>query len=207
MKSRILIIAATLILATSIWSEASAQRKGLVDVSPDHPRRGVWLEGGLGWGQESYKFANDPYSSALGKPTFNFGIGGTPKSWVRLGGESTVWVNSYQDSGDEGAYNVIESLWSVMAVARVYPISKAGLFLKGGMGLGISSVSVQYGEGITETGFATVLGAGYELQLSKQLFLTPKIEWYHQSYQARDADTLYERLFNVSLAVTYQPGR
>ena len=207
MKSRSLIIAVTLIPTASVWSEASAQRKGLVDVSPDHFRRGVWLEAGLGWGQESFKFADDPYSDQLGKPTFNFAVGGTPKSWIRLGGEATVWVNSYQDSGDEGSFNVTETLSNVMAVARVYPIRSAGLFLKAGMGLGVSNVAVQYGDGVTETGFATSLGAGYEIQLSKKLFFTPKVEWFQQSYQARGDDTLYERLANLSLSVTFQPGR
>lgn len=207
MKSRSLIIAVTLILTASVWSEASAQRKGLVDVSPDHVRRGVWLEAGLGWGQESFKFADDPYSDQLGKPTFNFAVGGTPKSWIRLGGETTVWVNSYQDSDEDGSFNVTETLWNLMAVARVYPIRSAGLFFKAGMGLGVSSTSVQYGEGVTETGFATSLGAGYEIQLSKKLFFTPKVEWFQQSYQARGDDTLYERLANLSLSVTFQPGR
>ena len=100
-----------------------------------------------------------------------------------------------------------ETLSNVMAVARVYPIRSAGLFLKAGMGLGVSNVAVQYGDGVTETGFATSLGAGYEIQLSKKLFFTPKVEWFQQSYQARGDDTLYERLANLSLSVTFQPGR
>ncbi|MEK6687646.1 MAG: hypothetical protein AABZ01_04190, partial [Gemmatimonadota bacterium] len=137
MKSRSLIIAVTLIHTASVWSEASAQRKGLVDVSPDHFRRGVWLEAGLGWGKESWKLGNDPYTDQLGKPTFRLAIGGTPKSWIRLGGEGTVWVNSYQDSDDEGSFNVTETLSNVMAVARVYPIRNAGLFLRGGLGIGV----------------------------------------------------------------------
>ena len=207
MKSRSLIIAVTLILTASVWSEASAQRKGLVDVSPDHFRRGVWLEAGLGYGQESWKLGNDPYEEQVGKPTFNFAVGGTPKSWIRLGGEATAWVNSYQEIGDEGSYNVTETMSNVMAVARVYPIRSAGLFFKAGMGLGVSSTSVQYGEGVTETGFATALGAGYEIQLSKKVFFTPKVEWFQQSYQARGEPTLYERLANLSLSVTFQPGR
>ena len=36
---------------------------------------------------------------------------------------------------------------------------------------------------------------------------TPKVEWFQQSYQARGDDTLYERLANLSLSVTFQPGR
>ena len=59
----------------------------------------------------------------------------------------------------------------------------------------------------TETGFATVLGAGYEIKLSNKLFLTPAFDWFQSSYQKRDDETLHERLFNFSLSLTWQPGR
>ncbi len=207
MKSRSLIIAVTLILTASVWSEASAQRKGLVDVSPDHFRRGVWLEAGLGWGQESFKLADDPYSDQLGKPTFNFAVGGTPNSWIRLGGETTAWVYTFQDEDDQGVFQVTDGLWNIMAVARAYPIRNAGLFFRGGVGLGVSSRSIEFSNTVTETGLSTLLGVGYELQLSKQLFLTPSVGWFNSSFTKRDDDTLYERLANLSLSVTFQPGR
>ena len=82
-----------------------------------------------------------------------------------------------------------------------------GLFAKGGAGLGITSASVDYGSSTSETGFAWNAGVGYEIQVSKVLYITPQVGWYFSSYQKRDDDTLYERLFNVSLNVTFQPGR
>ena len=197
---------ATLALAsaTLLAADAAAQRRGLVDVTPPHHRRGFWVEGGLGWGQESYKFASDPYSSSLGKPTFDLQVGGTVNPYLRLGGEWNVWWYDYQN--DDG-YDVTESLHYVGAVARVYPVTSLGLFAKGGAGLGISSASVDYGDGTSETGFAWNAGVGYEIKVSRTLYITPQAGWYFSSYQKRDDDTLYERLFNLTLNVTFQPGR
>jgi hypothetical protein len=114
---------------------ALAQRKGLVDVSPPHYRHGFWIEGGLGWGEEQYKFGNDPYNEGLGKPTFGLRLGGTVNSHVRLGAEWNIWVNGYQDVGGDGyPVDVNETLNAVMAIARIYPSTKLGLFLKGGAG-------------------------------------------------------------------------
>ena len=187
-----------------VTTEAAAQRRGLVDVSPTSDRRGIWLEAGGGWGQEAYKFGSDPYSSNLGKPTFDFRIGGTLNPYLRIGAEVTAWWNSYQN--DDG-YHVNESLTQLMAIGRVYPVKDLGLFAKGGAGVGWTSASVDYGNATTETGFATVLGAGYEIKLSRKVFLTPAFDWYQSSYQKRDDATLHERLLNFSLSVTWQPGR
>ena len=203
--SRSLSVSTLFLLALAmVTTEASAQRRGLVDVSPTHYRRGIWLETGGGWGQEAYKFGSDPYSDNLGKPTFDFRIGGTVNPYLRLGAEVVPWWNSYQNAD---GYDVHESLTHLMAIGRVYPVKELGLFAKGGLGIGWTSASVDYGNSTTESGFATVLGAGYEIQLSKQLFLTPAFDWYQSSYQKRDDATLHERLLNVSLSLTWQPGR
>ena len=90
---------------------------------------------------------------------------------------------------------------------RVFPSRNLGLFLKGGAGLGLTYASVDYGNSTSESGFATNLGAGWEIKLGREIFLTPGVDWYQHSFQKRDDDTLYERLFNVSLAVIWQPGR
>lgn len=185
--------------------EAAAQRRGLVDVSPTHDRRGFWLEGGLGWGEESFKFGSEPYEEGLGKPTFSLGLGGTVSPSLRLGLEATVWLNHYFD--DVELVDVTETLTGVMGTARFYPARDLGLFLKGGAGLGVSAVDVEFGDGTSETGFATVLGAGYEIQVARQLFVTPSIEWFRHTFQKRNDDTLYERLYNLSVRVTWQLGR
>lgn len=184
-------------------AEAQA-RRGLVDVTPPEGRRGFWLEGGLGWGREAYKYADDPFSASLGKPTINIQLGGTVSQTLRLGAELGGWVNTYTD---EDGYEVTESLSHLLAVARVYPARSTGLFLKGGVGLGVTSASVEYGNTSSESGLGYSLGVGYELPISGKLYLTPQFGYYRSSYEKRDDDTLHERLLNFSLSITWQPAR
>jgi len=187
---------------------ALAQRKGLVDVSPSSYRRGFWLEGALGWGEEQYKFANDPYNEGLGKPTFGIRLGGTVNPQLRMGVEWNIWSNGYQDvDADGNPFDVNENLHAIMGIGRFYPSRGLGLFFKGGAGVGISYASVDYGNSTSETGFAYSLGTGWEVKLGRELFLTPAVDWYQHSFQKRGDDTLYERLLNFSVAVTWQPGR
>jgi hypothetical protein len=183
---------------------AHAQRRGIVDVSPSHFRRGFWLEGGLGWGYESYKFGSDDFTESLDKPTVALRLGGTVNPNLRLGAEVAAWWYEYNDVD---GFDVTESLTEVMAVARFYPARNAGLFLKGGVGLGVTAVDGEFVDGTSETGFATVLGAGYEIRVSRSLFITPSVDWYMNRFSQRDDDTLYERLVNIGLSVTWQPGR
>jgi hypothetical protein len=187
----------------------AAQKRGLVDVSPTHFRRGFWIEAGGGWGEESYKFDGDPvgYAESLGKPTFVFRLGGTVNPHLRLGGEITGWWNSYQNNDEFGVYDVTETLASFMAIARVFPSKKLGLHFTGGAGVGVSSADVDYGNSTSEEGFAYRVGAGWEIRLGKQLFLTPAMDFYQHSYEKRDEPTLHERLVNYNLTLTWQPGR
>jgi opacity protein-like surface antigen len=188
----------------ALSSNLTAQRRGLVDVTPPNDRRGFWIEGGIGWGGEAYKFANEPWAPTLGKPTFNLQLGGTVNSSLRLGVEWASWWNNYQN---QDGYNVTEGLNHVNAVARIYPVSSLGLYGKAGVGLGISSASVEYGTGTSETGFGYSVGAGYEIKVSQTIFITPAANWFWSSYQQREEATLHERLYNFSLSVTFQPGR
>lgn len=195
------------VLGAALVSTADAQRRrGLVDVSPSGERRGFWLEGGLGWGSESFKFDDESsWSESLGKPTFSLSLGGTPNPNLRIGAEMSGWWNSYQDF--ESGFTVTETLASLMAVGRVYPMRHAGLFLQGGAGLGVSGASVEFGTSTTETGFAYGVGAGWEVKLSPHLFLTPAAQYKRFAFEQRNEPTLRERLVNVSLSLTWQPSR
>jgi Outer membrane protein beta-barrel domain len=185
-------------------TSASAQRRGLVDVSPAHYRRGFWLEGGGGWGFESYKLAPADYTEALDKPTVFLRLGGTVNPHFRLGTEVAAWWYGYNDID---GYDVTEYLTEIMAIARFYPSKDLGLFFKGGAGLGISGVDGEFIDGTSEEGFASVLGGGYEIRVSKGVFITPAVDYYFNRFSKRDEPTLYERLWNISLGVTWQPGR
>ncbi|HEX9894610.1 MAG TPA: outer membrane beta-barrel protein [Gemmatimonadales bacterium] len=197
----------SLVMLALVNESALAQRRGIVDVSPGHFRRGFWLEGGIGWGEESYKLAPDGYTETLGKPTLSLGLGGTVNPHLRLGGEVTAWWNQTQLDDGTDITDVTEYLTEILAVARFYPGRDLGLYLKGGAGLGISGTDGEFVEGVSETGFATVLGLGYEIKVSRSVFITPTVNYYFNRFEKRNEPTLYERLWNVGVGVTWQLGR
>lgn len=183
-------------------AEAQGGRRGLVEVKPRGLRHGFWLSGGMGYGQESYRFGNEAFSEELGKPVFSLRLGGTPDEHLRLGGELSSWVNPYTD--DEG-FDITETLNAVSLVGQFYPIRTAGLFLKGGVGIGATAASVAGGNTTTETGFMVQYGAGYDIRLGRSLALTPTVELARHRFTQRNEPTLHERLLTFGIALTYQP--
>jgi len=187
--------------------EASAQRRrGLVDVSPDHARHGFWLSVGLAAGGDSYRFSGEPdYSDELWKPTFSLALGGTVNPHFRLGGELKVWADEYFDDVEQ--VEVTESLVGAMLVGQFYPSRRLGLFLKGGAGISRSGVDIEFGDGTGETGFATLLGAGYEARLGRNIFITPYVDFMQHRSSERNQPTLHERLVSFGVNMTFQVGR
>ena len=190
--------------------EAIAQRRrGLVDVSPDHARHGFWLAVGLAAGGDSYRFSNldDDYSEQLWKPTFSIAAGGTVNPHFRLGGEIKVWADEYFDDVEQ--VEVTESLVGALLVGQFYPSRRLGLFLKGGVGVSRSGVDLEFGSGTGESGFSTLLGAGYEARLGRNIFITPFVDlMHHRSSERGSVDgTLHERLVSVGVNMTFQVGR
>jgi hypothetical protein len=187
--------------------EAAAQRRrGLVDVSPDHARHGFWLAVGLAAGGDSWRFSDEPeYTETLWKPTFSLALGGTVNPHFRLGGELKVWADEYFDEFEQ--VEVTESLVGALLVGQFYPSRRLGLFLKGGVGVSRSGVDVEFGEGTGETGFSTLLGAGYEARLGRNIFLTPYVDLMQHRSSERNQPTLRERLVSIGVNMTFQIGR
>jgi hypothetical protein len=200
------------LLALVHISDAAAQRRrGLVDVTPANDRHGAWLSFGLGAGTDSYKYDdNGGYRHDLTKPAFYLAAGGTVNPHLRLGGEINAWVNAYND---QNGYGITESLVGGLLTAQVYPAANLGLYLKGGLGISRSGADVSGGSGLSETGFAYQYGAGYELKLGRNFFLSPAVTLlYHQSSPGNRNDpsnlgTLHERVITVGVGLTFQPGR
>jgi len=197
------------------FSDAMAQRRrGLVDVSHDSDRHGLWLSLGLGAGTDSYTYENvaGGYAHDLTKPSFWLAIGGTVNPNLRLGGEVNAWVNEYHDS--QSGYQVTETLVGGLLTGQFFPARNLGLFVKGGLGISRSGSYVS-GDDTGETGFAYLGGAGYEIKLGRNIFLTPAVNvMFHRSSPGRDnlADPdnlggLRERVITVGVALTFQPGR
>jgi hypothetical protein len=191
----------SLILTLVALLPAAAQQPppGLVEVD-DGNRRGFWLGIGVGAGGESNDVVpGSGYSDLLYQPTFSLGAGGTIGQNLRLGGEVIAWVNEEIDA--------VESLSSILLVARFYPVKSTGLYLKGGIGIGRNAVDFDTGFNVGDTGLAGLAGVGYELRLSRRLYLNPAVDLVGHTYNSRTGGNYRERLLNFGLGVLIQAGR
>lgn len=178
-------------------SSARAQQAspGLVEVK-EGGRRGFWLGFGLGAGGESNDLGGSGYSELFYQPTISFRAGGTVGSHLRLGGEAHSW---FDEQGD-----AVASLSSLLFIAQFYPLSKAGLYLKAGAGIGRNAVNFDDGFDVGDTGFAGLVGAGYEIRLGRRLYLNPTLDLVGHSYSGRFNGGYTERLVNVGLGIVFQ---
>jgi hypothetical protein len=205
------------ILLVMPLSDAVAQRRhGLVDVSPAHERHGLWINLGVAAGWENYRYSNSPggwhYPDGRLDPSFSLAVGGTVSPYLRVGGEINAWAESFNDIDTNGdPVHLTDYLVGGLITGQLYPVPRLGLFVKGGLGLSRSGESISGGYGTGETGFAYEYGAGYEIKVSRNLFLTPSVGVLnHRSTNPNDTDnlgTLHERVWTVGLALTIQPGR
>lgn len=194
------LLALLLLAALVIASRAMAQDAppGLVEVK-EGGRRGFWFGLGAGAGGESNDVAGPGYSNAFYQPTISLRAGGTVNPHFRLGGEVLSW---FDEQGDATA-----SLTSLLFVAQYYPLSAAGLYLKGGVGLGRNAVDFDGGFDVGDTGFAGLIGAGLELRLGGRFYLNPAVDLVGHSYNSRVGGDYTERLVNFGLGVLVQTGR
>jgi len=122
----------------------------------DPQRSGFWISGGLGGGVAPYDMYGDADRASL---AFYLRLGGMPNKSVALGFESIEW--GFEDYGRSN------STFTVM----VYPGGR-DFFVKGGVGLGV----VQFPRATDQTGYGMTLGAGWELRLPANLYLTPNLD-------------------------------
>jgi hypothetical protein len=173
--------------------------RGLSVVS-EGDRAGFWAALGLGAGAESFDLRDgNGYTSELYRPTVSVRLGGTLSQQVRLGGEVLAWIN------EQGS--AVESLTSFLFVGQLYPAASTGLYLKGGVGLGRNAIDFEDGYGVGDTGFAGLVGAGWELRVGRRLYLTPAVDLVEHRYTARGGERYRERLVNLGLGVLFQSGR
>src|SRR4051812_12968825 len=109
---------------------------GLVEVK-ESGRRGFWFGLGLGAGGESNDIGSPGYTDLFYQPTISLRAGGTVNSHLRLGGEFLSW---FDEQGDATA-----SLSSALFVAQYYPLRTAGLYFKGGLGIGRNALQFRDG--------------------------------------------------------------
>jgi Outer membrane protein beta-barrel domain len=163
-------------------------------------RGGFWGGFSLGAGGEAFDLRDGlGYSEELYRPTVSLRLGGTVNQNVRLGGEVLAWINERDHE--------VESLSSFLFVGQVYPIAATGLYLKGGLGLGRNAVEFDEGGNIGDTGFAGLLGAGWEIRMGRRWYLNPSFDVVEHRYTGRGNERYRERLVNFGLGVLFQSGR
>ena len=193
------VMAAAAILLLGGAAGAQDAPRGLVEVR-DRGRYGFWGALGVGAGGEAYDLRDGVgYSGDLYRPTISVRLGGTPSQYLRLGGEIQGWID---DQGDR-----TESLTSILFIWQFYPSPVTGLYLKGGLGLGRSEVDFDDGFGLGDTGFAGLVGAGWEVRVGHRLYLNPAIDLFQHRYTGRGGDRYRERIVNFGIGVLFQSGR
>ena len=194
------LLAAAAILLLGGTAAAQDAPRGLVEVADDHGRHGFWGALGVGAGGEAFDLRDGAgYSGELYRPTISLRLGGTPSRYVRLGGELQGWID------DQGSRT--ESLTSLLFITQFYPAPVTGLYLKGGVGLGRSQVDFNDGFGVGDTGFAGLVGAGWEVRVGRRLYLNPAVDLIQHRYTGRGGDRYRERIVNFGIGVLFQSGR
>jgi hypothetical protein len=194
-------IPAAVVLVFLAFGSASAQDapRGL-SVVRDGGRAGFWGGFSIGAGGESFDLRDGAgYSEELYRPTVSLRLGGTVNPSLRLGGEVLAWIDEHD--------RTTESLTSVLFVGQLYPLATTGLYLKGGLGLGRNAVDFDEGGGVGDTGFAGLLGAGWEVRMGRRWFLNPSVDVVEHRYTGRGNERYRERLVNFGLGVVFQSGR
>ncbi len=193
------VTALLILMALPASAMAQATPPGLVEVR-EGGRHGFWLGLGVGAGGESYDIRpSNGYSDVLYRPTISLRLGGTVSQHLRLGGEVLSWVN---ENGP-----AVETLSSALLIAQFYPAASTGLYLKGGLGIGRNAVDFEDGYGTGDTGFAGLVGAGYELRLGRRIYLNPVVDLVGHTYSNRLGGSYRERLVNFGLGILLQTGR
>ena len=198
LRGATLVVGLTLLAAAGLPLAAQRVPHGLTEVR-NGERGGFWLALGLGAGGEAYDLRDGlGYSDVLYRPTVSLRVGGTISPALRLGGEVLSWIDDHQQT--------VETLSSVLFIGQLYPAGSSGLYLKGGLGLGRNEFQAD-GLRSGDTGFAGLLGIGYEVPLGRRVFLTPAVDFVQHRYSERGTPGYRERLLNFGLGIGFQTGR
>ena len=192
-----LVVLATAVLLALPSALDAQRRRGIRESGGDGSRAGFWGSLGVGMGAQSFRFAGeDSFGPVLYQPTGTLALGGTINSSFRVGAEGQAWINAM---GSE-----VESMASAMLIAQWYPIRSAGLFLKGGAGIGRTGLDRSDGTSSADIGFATTLGVGAELRMGKAMFMVPSVSWVYHVYQNPGEASYRARVVNFGLALLFQ---
>lgn len=132
---------------------------------------GFWLSGGLGVGLND----DGPGDDAGGAGYIR--LGGTPSERILLGGE---FIGMSRDVRGTQVSN-----GNATFTALYYPAAPGGLFAKAGVGFASLVVTDELLGGTfttDEQGFGITLGAGYDMRIGRNLYLTPNVDVLLQTF-------------------------
>src|SRR5262245_61344992 len=155
------------VLLAGIPASASAQA-----------REGFWL--GLGGGYGSAGVSCDD----CGEEREGGGVGYLRGGWT-LNQRTLVGLdfNLWSKTAEEDDIEMTLNLYNLAGSLTFYPAATSGFFVKGGAGVSVIDVDVDF-EGSTVsadlgTGFGLTVGAGYDVRLSRMISLTPAFGYWY----------------------------
>ena len=147
-------------------------------------RDGFWIGGGLGYGSLGCEGCTD----RTGAPSGYLKLGTALRQNVLLGVETNGWTKS--------EFGARLTMGNVSGAVYFYPMATMGLFVKGGAGYSILDASTDIGSG-SESGFGMILGAGYDVRVTRNLSITPVANWFRGGFDGGSANVL-----QIGLGVT-----
>jgi hypothetical protein len=145
-------------------------------------RAGFWISGGIGVG--SLDLACDGCETDRETaPTAVLAMGGTLRPGLLLGGEIEAWAKEIE--------GVDFSVGHISGVLYWYPRPAAGLFLKGGVGIGGYSADAGPLGDEQDSGLGLHGGIGYDVRVGRNLSITPAAGIFWVNLDAGDANVLY----------------
>ena len=132
-------------------------------------RRGFWFNGGLGYGSAT---CDEDFicGGSEGSVSGTLSLGGTVSQKVLLGVMTNGWVK------DDPLIDL--SIGTLLGVIRFYPSDGTRFFLQGGLGAGRVDVTVSGVGSADESGFAALVGLGYDIRLGDNLSLSPYLNGF-----------------------------
>jgi len=130
-------------------------------------RDGFWIGFGLGYCTANISCDDCASGSRTDGITGFLKLGGAPSRNVLVGGAINGWSH-YDGSVTERMTNVTASLY-------LYPATRSGFFVTGGVG--IANYHVNSAPSFDGTGLGFTAGAGYDIRVGRDISLTPVVNY------------------------------
>ena len=150
-------------------------------------REGFWLNIGAGYATLGCNNCNGREEGGAG----TISLGGTLSQKWQLGANVSAWTK------DQSGVNWTVGL--VSGVAKFYPSATGGFFLQAGAGVAAVDITVNNVTG-TKKGVGSMLGAGYDIRIGRNVSLTPFWNRVQTWYNDFDDDLDFSQ-FGLSITI------